>query len=80
MIAILGGFAAVVIYISFDKEDSVAVVQELPWMRYVNLPKESAAQPTDFTVAAEIAVHAVVHVKTKAFRESSGNPFYASSR
>ncbi|MFC2115495.1 trypsin-like peptidase domain-containing protein [Bacteroidota bacterium] len=76
MIALLGGFAAIIIYVSFDREQPVVVVQESPRMQYVNLPKESTAAPTDFTLAAEIAVHAVVHVKTKVFRESSGNPFY----
>ncbi len=76
MLAVLGGIAAVVIYVSFEREEPVMVVQESPGMRYMNLPPESSDGPMDFTFAAEIAVHAVVHVKTKAFRESSGNPFY----
>ena len=75
MLAIAGGFAAVMIYDSIDREKEVTVIRETPGMRYVNLPPQSAA-PSDFTTAAEIAVDAVVHVKTKAFREGSGNPFF----
>ncbi len=74
-LAVLGGIAAVLIYESIDPEETVTVVQESPRARYVSLPPQSAA-PSDFTVAAEIAVDAVVHVKTKAFREGTGNPFY----
>jgi Do/DeqQ family serine protease len=75
MLAVLGGVAAVLIYSSIDKNEPVTVVQESPRMQYVNLPPAMGG-PSDFTTAAEIAVHAVVHVKTKAFREGSGNPFY----
>ena len=45
-------------------------------MQYVNLPVPGSDVPSDFTMAAETAVDAVVHVKTKSMRESSGNPFY----
>ncbi len=75
LIAILGGIAAVIIYDSLDSREPVTIIQESPRMRYVNLPPQSAA-PGDFIAAAEIAVDAVVHVKTKAFREGTGNPFY----
>ncbi|MFC2112046.1 trypsin-like peptidase domain-containing protein [Bacteroidota bacterium] len=75
MIAVLGGIAAVIIYDSIHTEQPVTVIQESPRMSYVNLPSQSS-EPSDFTVAAEIAVQAVVHVKTKAFREGSGNPFF----
>ncbi len=75
MVAILGGLAAVFIYDSIDKEENVTVIQESPRMRYVNLPGLES-EPTSFMTAAEIAVEAVVHVKTKAFSQGSGNPFY----
>lgn len=77
LIAVLGGIAAVVIYVSLEPDEPVTVVQDPPpRMHYVSLPQQSPAAPTDFTEAAESAVDAVVHVKTKAFREESGNPFY----
>lgn len=76
ILAVLGGIAAVIIYDSLKPEEKVTVIQESPRMRYINLPKQSTAAPSDFTDAAEIAVDAVVHVKTKAFREGSGNPLY----
>ena len=76
MLAILGGIAAVIIYDAVRSEEKVTVIQETPRMRYINLPRQPTAAPSDFTVAAEIAVDAVVHVKTKAFREGSGNPLF----
>jgi serine protease Do len=76
MLAVLGGIAAVVIYDSIRRDEPVTVVEETPKVRYINLPEQSTAAPSDFTLAAESAVDAVVHVKTKAFREGSGNPFY----
>lgn len=76
MLAILGGIAAVIIYDAVRPEEKVTVIQETPRMRYINLPRQPTAAPSDFTVAAEIAVDAVVHVKTKAFREGSGNPLF----
>jgi len=76
MLAVLGGIVAIVLYNFLDHEETVTVVQESPRARYISLPQRSSAAPSDFTVAAESAVDAVVHVKTKAFREGSGNPFY----
>jgi len=75
MLAVVASIIAVIIYDSIDHEEPVTIIQESPRMRYVNMPSQTSA-PTDFTAAAEIAVDAVVHVKTKAFREGSGNPFF----
>ncbi len=75
-IAILGGVAAVIVYDSLRHEETVTVVEESPRMRYISLPEQHSDSPADFILAAESAVDAVVHVKTKAFRESTGNPFY----
>ncbi len=76
LLAIAGGIAAVVIYTAIDQKEPTYIVQETPGMQYVNLPPAESVAPTNFIVAAESSVDAVVHVKTKAFRESSGNPFY----
>ena len=75
MMAVIASLIAVVIYDSMHTGEPVTVIQESPRTRYVNMPSQTSA-PSDFTVAAEIAVDAVVHVKTKAFREGSGNPFF----
>jgi len=77
LVAVLGGIIAVSIYSVFDKNEATIIVQETPKARYINLPGETqSVAPSDFTMAAEEAVHAVVHVKTKAMREGSGNPLY----
>jgi serine protease Do len=76
MIAIVGGLIAVFVYAKLDRHDKVVVVQEKPAVRYINFPGEASATPSDFTIAAESAVNAVVHVKTKALREGTGNPLY----
>ena len=76
LLAIAGGIAAVLIYTAIDQKEPTYIVQEPPGMQYVNLPSAESIAPTNFIVAAETAVDAVVHVKTKAYREISGNPFY----
>jgi Do/DeqQ family serine protease len=76
LLAIAGGIAAVLIYTAIDQREPSYIVQETPGMQYVNLPPAESIAPTNFIVAAEAAVDAVVHVKTKAYREGSGNPFY----
>ncbi len=76
LLAIAGGIAAVLIYTAIDQKEPIYIVQEKAGMQYVNLPPAGTIAPTNFIVAAETAVDAVVHVKTKAYRESSGNPFY----
>jgi len=76
LLALSAGMIAVLLYTTFIREERTIVVRETPAMRYVNLPQAGTAAPTDFTLAAEAAVDAVVHVKTKSIRESSGNPFY----
>jgi serine protease Do len=76
LLAIAGGISAVLIYTAIDQKEPTYIVQEIPAMQYVKLPPAETIAPTDFVVAAEAAVHGVVHVKTKAYREGSGNPFY----
>jgi Do/DeqQ family serine protease len=76
LLAIAGGIAAVLIYTAIEGRKPTYIVQETPGMQYVNLPTAEAVAATNFIEAAEAAVDAVVHVKTKSYRESSGNPFY----
>ena len=76
LLAIAGGITAVLIYTAIDHKEPAYIVRETPSMQYVNLPPAGTTAPSNFIVAAEAAVDAVVHVKTKAYREGSGNPFY----
>jgi Do/DeqQ family serine protease len=77
LLAVTAGIIAVLIYAALDEKEQTVIVQETPRMQYVNLPSAPTAAPTDFIVAAEEAVHAVVHVYTQSMRESrGGNPFY----
>ncbi|KPK86733.1 MAG: deoxyribonuclease HsdR [Bacteroides sp. SM23_62_1] len=75
-IAIIGGLIALILYAMLDQKEPAIIVQEKPAVRYVNLPGDADAAPSDFTLAAERAVDAVVHVKTKVLREGTGNPLY----
>lgn len=76
--AIFAAVIAVVAYAAFLQPDrSVVAVEQKPSMQFMSLPAMEDGQITDFTYAAEKAVHAVVHVKTKAMRDSYAyNPFY----
>ena len=76
IIAIAGGLIAVFIYARLDKKQPAVIVEEKPAVRYINMPGDVDAAPSDFITAAEFAVDGVVHVKTKALREGTGNPFY----
>ncbi|MBN2697667.1 MAG: Do family serine endopeptidase [Bacteroidales bacterium] len=77
VIAVAGALAALVIYTRFfQKEPKVVEVPSMPAARYANLPAPEGGQNLDFTVAVEKSIHAVVHVKTKVFREYPANPLY----
>jgi len=68
---------AVFLYATFFQPETKYVeVESIPAARQVNLPASNASLALDFTTAAESSVHAVVHVKTKAFRETQVNPLY----
>lgn len=75
--ALLGAGMAIIVFITVLKpETKVVHVESKPAALYATMPSTSGAT-IDFTFAAEKAVHSVVHVKTKAMRESYGyNPFY----
>ena len=76
-VAVLGAFIAVVVYARLFKNDTDVV--EVPVeskMQYVNMPIATGGEVMDFTLAVEKTIDAVVHVKTKEFREQAVNPLY----
>ena len=76
VLVVLGAFLAVFAYTRFFEKPQVITIQDTQAMRYANLPAASEGNLPDLTAAAEIAVHAVVHIKTQSMRGgwSSGNP------
>ncbi len=77
VVAVLGAFVAVVVYARlFDAEATVVEVPSENKVQYVNLPGVTSGSALDFTGAVEQSIDAVVHVKTKEFREDDGNSFY----
>lgn len=76
-VAILGAFVAIVVYAKLFKPNRTVV--EVPVeskMQYVNMPVVGSGGVMDFTQAVEQSIDAVVHVKTKVFREYAVNPLY----
>lgn len=76
-VAVLGAFIAVVVYARLFKNDTAVI--EVPGenkMQYVNMPIGGGGEGMDFTQAVERSIDAVVHVKTKEFREYAVNPLY----
>ena len=77
VVAVLGAFVAVVVYARlFDAEASVVEVPSENKVQYVNFPGVTSGSALDFTGAVEQSIDAVVHVKTKEFRENDGNSVY----
>lgn len=78
MTAMIASLIAVLAYAKwFQPEQEIVEVPVQPKMLYANMPSASNEGAVDFVNAAEKAVHAVVHVKTKAMRDNySYNPFY----
>lgn len=74
---VAGSLLAVFAYTRFFEKPQVIAVENTQQMRYANLPITSEGGLPDLTYSAEIAVHAVVHIKTQAMRGgwSSGNPW-----
>lgn len=76
-VAFLGALVAVIVYARlFRQEAAVVEVPVESKIRYVNLPGGASGETLDFTVAVENSIDAVVHVKTKVFREYAVNPLY----
>ena len=80
LIAGLGGLAGASLYSNYsDSSISTRNISDKQNVAFVNLPAASQSNMTDFTKAAEMSVHAVVHVKTyytsQAVSPFGGNPF-----
>ena len=77
VVAILGAFVAIIVYARlFQDETTVVEVPAENKYQYVNLPGVVSGSALDFTGAVELSIDAVVHVKTKEFREYQGNSLY----
>ena len=77
VVAVLGAFVAIVVYARlFNGEATVVEVPSENKVQYVNLPGVTPGSALDFTGAVEQSIDAVVHVKTKEFREYHGNSVY----
>jgi Do/DeqQ family serine protease len=77
VVAVLGAMVAVIVYARLFTPDTTIV--EIPSenkVQYVNLPGVVSGSALDFTAAVEQSIDAVVHVKTKEFREYQGNSLY----
>lgn len=75
--AFLSASVAIAIFATIYKpETKIVEVESRPAALFTRNPATPETN-ADFTIAAEKAIHSVVHVKTKAMRESySYNPFY----
>jgi Do/DeqQ family serine protease len=76
-VTVAGAVLAVFIYARLTHQDPQVV--EVPVesrAQYVNLPAAPSAESLDFTKAVAQSINAVVHVKTKEFREYAVNPLY----
>ncbi|MFH0758359.1 MAG: Do family serine endopeptidase [Bacteroidota bacterium] len=75
--AMVGALAAVFIYTRlFQPSPAVVEVPAENKVRYVNLPGTEPGSALDFTQAVAQTIDAVVHVKTKVYREYAVNPLY----
>jgi len=76
-VSVLGAVLAVFIYARLtDQDPQVVEVPVESRVQYVNLPAATSAESLDFTKAVAQSINAVVHVKTKEFREYAVNPLY----
>ncbi len=77
--ALLASILAIIAYAAvFQPQEKLVPVESQQKMLYANLPLDPGAGAVDFTYAAEKAVHAVVHVKTKSTSTDNyaDNPLY----
>lgn len=75
LIAGLGGLSGAYVYSHYSAGDLTAKnISQKQNVSFVNLPATSTANLSDFTKAAEMSVHAVVHVKTF-YTAQMNNPF-----
>jgi Do/DeqQ family serine protease len=77
VVVVLGALVAVIVYAKvFQQGTKIVEVPVEPKARYVNLPTAADGEVVNFTRAVEQSIDAVVHVKTKEFREYAVNPLY----
>ncbi len=77
VVAVLGALVAIVVYAKVvQPETRIVEVPSENKMQYVNLPGVVSGSALDFTAAVDQSIDAVVHVKTKVFREYQVNPLY----
>ncbi len=77
VVAVLGAVVAIVLYAKVvQPETRIVEVPSENKMQYVNLPGVVSGSALDFTAAVDQSIDAVVHVKTKVFREYQVNPLY----
>jgi len=77
VVAVLGAMVAIIVYARvFQPGARVVEVPVENKMHYVNLPGVASGSALDFTAAVDQTIDAVVHVKTKVFREYQVNPLY----
>jgi len=76
-ITMASAVVAVFLYAKFvQPETRIVEVETQPAARQISLPGAESRFTMDFTAAADASIHAVVHVKTTAFREMQSNPLY----
>lgn len=77
LVALAGGFMALLVYTKYFNEPRTYTVQQNQAMRYASLPTSDTSELPDLTFAAENSVHAVVHIKVaQTVRYNSQNPMY----
>ena len=78
IIAVIGGVAALSFnhFIENKSAGQTSQIGYQPPVKYVNLPTGAPETAVDFTSAAELSVHAVVHVKTTYPLTVNQNQFY----
>ena len=76
LVAGLGAVIGVSVYSNFqhDSDNSGRNISEKQHVQFVNMPSGIDNSAIDFTKAADLTVHAVVHVKTY-YSQRSNNPF-----
>lgn len=77
LIAGLGGLSGVYIYtrVFIDPHPAARNISDRQPVQKVNFPGTTESSLTDFTKAADLTVHAVVHVKTYYNNQTGYNPF-----
>jgi len=77
LVALVGGFIALVTYTKFFDDPKIVTMQQEQPVRYTSLPSPNSVELPDLTFAAENSIHAVVHIKVtqKGGSYSSNNIF-----